>query len=306
MGDIATRRSSVAEYLAASTSEATISAYTSDFNHFREWCGARGHEHLPAEPLVTAEYLAAMADHGFKASTIGRRAQAIAFWHRKHSLEPPTNSEGVRTLMKGIRRKIGTAQARKAPATAQMIADMVQRLPKTLTGLRDRALLLIAFAGALRRSEVVALDVEDLERTPDGVRLTIRRSKTDQEGKGQAISVPRGTKLKPQQALDEWLAASEITEGPIFRGVRGSTILRGRLQPKQVARIVKKSATALGLDPAIFAGHSLRSGFVTSALESGADVLRIMDVTRHTEIRTLKAYDRRARGFKDHAGKSFL
>jgi len=156
-------------------------------------------------------------------------------------------------------------------------------------------LLLIGFAAALRRSELAALDVADIERTAGGIIVHVRRSKTDQEGEGHAIAVPAGTKLKPLEALDAWLALRGDGPGPLFR-VCDAT----------VALIVKRYARLARLDPAQFSGHSLRAGFVTSALEHGADLLKVMDVTRHREVKTLKAYDRRARAFKDHAGKGFL
>ena len=208
--------------------------------------------------------------------------------------------------MRGIRRKIGTSQTRKAPVTARAIAAMLAAIPDDLHGKRDKALLLIGFAAALRRSELVALNAEDLELTPEGVRVLIRRSKTDQAAEGYVISVPRGTKLQPMRALEAWLAASNIREGALFRGVRGDKLFPARLVDRQVARIIKLRAGAVGLDPKVFGGHSLRTGFVTAALESGADILAVMDVTRHKSVRLLKVYDRRVRGFTTHAGKSFL
>jgi site-specific recombinase XerD len=174
-------------------------------------------------------------------------------------------------------------------------------------GQRDRALILLGFAAALRRSELVALDVADLERAPDGIVLHIRRSKTDQDGAGQEIAVPRGSKLKPCEALDAWLAAARITSGPVFRPVnKGGAVSAERLTDRSVAEIVKRYAEAAGLDATLFSGHSLRAGFVTSALAAGADVLKVMHVTRHTQVTTLQKYDRRARAFDDHAGRKFL
>jgi integrase len=167
--------------------------------------------------------------------------------------------------------------------------------------------LLLGFAGALRRSELVALDVADLESDTDGVRVIIRRSKTDQEGAGDFVPIPNGTKLKLVAAILRWLEAASIAEGPIFRPItRGGTIGPQRLTDCSVAEIVKARAEAAGFDSRVFSGHSLRAGFVTSALAAGADILRVMDQTRHREMRTLKAYDRRAKAFKAHAGEAFL
>jgi len=180
---------------------------------------------------------------------------------------------------------------------------MLQDMPSDLRGLRDRGLLLLGFAGALRRSELVALDVSDLEETTEGMLVRIRRSKTDQEGVGDFVSVPHGSRLRPVAALKARLQAAGIT----FRSIKkGGLVTPERLSDRSVAEIVKKRMEAAGFDSAIFSGHSLRAGFVTSALHHGADILRVMDVTRHREVSTLKTYDRRAKAFKQHAGEAFL
>jgi len=293
---------SLRDYLRAEKSAATRKAYAADWRDFEAWCSTAGEQCLPASPIVTARYLASLADQGKKASTIVRRTCAIADKHRRAGLEPPTNAEGVKAVLRGIRRKIGVAPNRKAPATVQAITAMLAALPNTRTGSRDRALLVLGFAAALRRSEIVALNVEDLEITAEGVRVTIRKSKTDQEAAGYVISIPRGTRLKPAQAIEEYLASAGIEAGALFPGQKGSE----RLCTATVANIVKRRAKAAGLDPKVFSGHSLRSGFVTTALERGADVLSVMDITRHKQVNSLKVYDRRARGFKNHAGKGFL
>jgi integrase len=168
-------------------------------------------------------------------------------------------------------------------------------------------LLLLGFAGALRRSELVALDIVDLEETLEGVLVRIKRSKTDQEGAGDFVSIPHGSRLRPVVGVKAWLEAAGITDGPIFRSIKkGGSASLERLTDRSVAQIVKKRAEAAGFDPTIFSGHSLRAGFVTSALHHGADILRVMDVTRHREVSTLKTYDRRAKAFKSHAGEGFL
>jgi integrase len=184
---------------------------------------------------------------------------------------------------------------------------MLKRMPDTLTGKRDRALLLLGFAAALRRSELVALNLADLERTDGGVLIHIRRSKTDQEAHGHVVPIPRGGKLRVIEALDAWLAAAGIDDGFVFRPIRkGGSLQVTPLTDHAVARIIKRHAKAAKLDPDQFSGHSLRAGYVTEALANGADVLRVMDQTRHTSVQTLKGYDRRARAFKDHSGKGFL
>jgi site-specific recombinase XerD len=307
MGALVDPLDSVRAYMAAEKAPATRRAYLSDVADFATWCSQAGHLALPAEPIIVARYLASLADRGMRASTIMRRCAAIAYAHRASGHEPPTNADGVRAVLRGIRRKVGTAPNRKAPASVKAITAMVASLPSTLAGKRDAALLLLGFAAALRRSELVALDVDDIELSPEGVRVTIRRSKTDQEGEGYTISVPRGTKLRPMQAIETWLEVSRIREGPLFRPIgKGGRLLAARLTDRSVAAIVKASAARAGLDAASFSGHSLRAGFVTAALEAGADVLNVMDVTRHKKVDSLKVYDRRARGFRAHAGGKFL
>ena len=296
-----------ASYAAEARAGRTRAAYTSAFRVFAAWGVEGGVDTLPAEPATVAAYVAHLADTGRKAATINLHVAAIAAVHRAAGLDNPTAAEAVRATVRGIRRTIGTRQARKAPATAETVKKMVRKLPDGLTGLRDRALILLGFAAALRRSELVALDVADLERAPDGIVLHIRRSKTDQDGAGQEIAVPRGSKLKPCEALDAWLAAARITAGPVFRPVnKGGAVSAERLTDRSVADIVKRHAAAAGLDATLFSGHSLRAGFVTSALAAGADVLKVMHVTRHTQVTTLQKYDRRARAFDDHAGRKFL
>ena len=294
-------------YARAEKSAATLKAYESDLRHFSTWCERASVIFMPASPDTVAAYLASLADAGLSASTGMRRAAAIAYAHARLDLDRPTEAERVRQVLRGIRRTIGTAPKQKAPATAKYIRAMLKAVPDTSIGKRDRALLLLGFGAALRRSELVALDVADIERQPEGILVHIRRSKTDQEGAGHVVAVPRGTKLKPVEALDAWLAASSITAGAIFRSInKGGAVSPDRLTDQSVALIVKHRAAAAKLDPKLFAAHSLRAGFVTSALEDGADALRVMDQTRHKSVDTLRKYDRRAKAFAAHAGKGFL
>jgi integrase len=257
---------------------------------------------MPAHQGIVAAYLSWLADSGRKASTIGRRAAAIGYHHKIAGHEPPTNQEGVKAVLRGIRRTIGTARAGKAPATADLIGQMLALCPDSMIGKRDRALLAFGFAGAFRRSELCALEVADLTEVPDGLRALIRRSKGDQEGQGQEVAIPRGYKLRPV-AVQTWLAAAEISSGPVFRAVtRGGRVSCGALADDSAARIVKRYARRVGLDPACYAGHSLRSGFLTSAAETGASVWKLSEVSRHKSLDTLRGYVRRVDLFKEHAG----
>jgi site-specific recombinase XerD len=207
------------DFVKASKSAATRRAYQSDARHFSAWCAQHGLEPLPASVEAVAAYLAAIAGNGLRASTINRRCAAIGYLHRAAGFDPPTSSEAIKAVLSGIRRSVGTAVTRKAPVTADVIKSLVGVMTGDLQGLRNRALLLLGFARALRRSELVALDVADLEETAEGLLVHIRRSKTDQEGAGDFVSIPFGSKLLPVRALKDWLAAAGITEGPLFRPI---------------------------------------------------------------------------------------
>lgn len=298
---------SVRAYLEAEKSGNTRKAYKSDWDDFCAWCDTVNLISMPAEPVTVARYLAQLADSGRKVSTIERRVAAIRACHVAAQFEPPTGAEGVKATMRGIRRTKGTKPNKKAPATAELIARLLSLFPDNLAGKRDKAIVLIAFAAALRRSELVALRVGDIAWRPKGIVITIGRSKTDQDGAGTSLPVPRGRLLKPVAALEDWLQASGISEGPIFREVdRHGRVGNDALSGRSVARIVKRAIKALGLDEAIYSGHSMRAGFVTSALENGEDLLKIMSQSRHAKVDTLKGYDRRDAGFDDHAGGEFL
>jgi site-specific recombinase XerD len=294
-------------YAEAEKALATRAAYASDWRDFAAWCAGKGATPLPAHVGIVAAYLSGLADRGLKASTIGRRAAAIGHRHKLAGHEPPTSAEGVRATLRGIRRTIGAAAQGKSPATADVLTAMLALCPRTLAGHRDRALLALGFAGAFRRSELVALEVADLSEVPDGLRVRIRRSKTDQEGQGAEIAIPRGYRLRPVEAVQAWLAAAEISAGPVFRPVlKGDRLQEAPLSAYAGALIVQRYARRSGLDAAQFAAHSLRSGFLTSAAEAGASVLKMVEVSRHKSVDVLRGYVRRADLFKEHAGAAFL
>jgi site-specific recombinase XerD len=290
----------------AEKAASTRRAYGSDFAIFKTWCEAKGVAALPAAPETVAAYLAANAATS-KPSTLGRRVAAIRYAHKLAHLEPPTDAEGVKATMRGIRRTHGAAKVRKVPAVASKVLAMVATAPDKLAGLRDRALLLIGFGGALRRSELVALDVADLAETETGLLVTIRGSKTDQERVGATIAIARGDVACPVKALRAWLDAAGIQEGAIFRPIgKGGRIRPSRLTDRSVANIVKSYAQRAGFDPSAFSGHSLRAGFLTSAAGKGASIFKMMDVSRHKSVDTLRGYVRDAELFKDHAGAGLL
>lgn len=292
----------------AALSENTMRAYRGDWEEFEGWCLARQRPHLPASPATVANYASSLAARGKKVPTIARKLAAIRFFHRGAGEENPTDNAGVAAILKGIRRTVGTAPNQKAPATVDIIHAMLAQVDsRTLQGKRDRAILLLGFAGAFRRSELVSITVDDLTFSDKGVDVFLPKSKTDQEAKGQSVAVLNGKALKPATRLEEWLHAAGITSGPIFRRInRGDHLTDEALTAQSVALVVKKYADAAGLDVERLSGHSLRAGFVTSAAENRASISRIMEVTRHRDPRTVETYVRRADRFKDHAGDGFL
>ncbi|MBE7197742.1 MAG: tyrosine-type recombinase/integrase [Parafilimonas terrae] len=305
----------VRAYQRASKAKSTVRAYTSDARVFQDWCTRFGFRSLPASPEAVAAFIVSEAEGGRAASTLGRRMAAIRHAHKLASLPDPTEDEGVRAAIRGARRKVGVAPAQKAAATADVLAALLMRCPDTLSGKRDRALLALGFAGAFRRSELVALDVEDLREDPEGLRVMVRRSKVDQEGRGFEKAIPHGRFIRPVALVREWLEAAGITGGPVFRPVSRSGNVRKfaqdaeiapRLTTQAVADIVKRYCAAAGLDASTFGAHSLRAGYITTAAERGADLARIMDQSGHRDPRTVVGYIRRANAFKGHSGSGFL
>jgi integrase len=195
----------------------------------------------------------------------------------------------------GIRRTLGTAQNGKAPALVEDLKRMLDKLPGTRVGLRDRALLLLGFAGAFRRSELVSLDVADLDFTRAGLVVTLRKSKTDQEGKSRRLGIPYASSEHtcPVRSLQAWLESARIVDGPVFRSLdRFQRVQPGRLSDKAVALVEKRRANAVGLDPARYAGHSLRAGLATSAAAVGASERVIMSQTGHRSADMVRRYIR--------------
>lgn len=311
-----------AKPLLGSLSENTIRAYQSDIKIFRYWCEDRGFEPIPATPNVVANFLAAQAsnqEQPVKAVTIIRRACAIRYLHQLAEIDPlPTDALLVRKTLRGIIRKKLMSPNQKKPIDAELIKMMADLTPATLLGLRDRALLLVGFAGAFRRSELVAIKVDDVDMQDKGMSITIRKSKTDQEGRGRKKPILRGESHCPVAALQAWLIAADITEGYVFKAVnKNGTALLPRIKDDEhqdtpdlndriVARVVKKYASLLGLESADYSGHSLRRGFITSSLLAGASVAKTMEVSHHKDPKSTLGYFEDIKQFEGHAGKGLL
>jgi site-specific recombinase XerD len=292
------------KYAEASRAESTARAYRSDWKHFTTWCEGTHRAPLPAEPATVAAYVAGLAESGKKPATIARRLASISQAHQLAGFDSPSRTEMVRSVMKGIRRTHGTAQRQAAPATTQVIKAMVEHLPGTLGGKRDRALILLGFAGAFRRSELVSGRVEDVQFTAEGLVFTLRHSKTDQERQGTRKGIPYGSNPNtcPVRALRAWLDAASITSGPIFRAVdRWGRVSPTALSDRAVADIVKRCAAAAGFKADDFSGHSLRAGLATSAAAAGVMDRDIMKQTGHKSDRVLRRYIRDGSLFRDNA-----
>jgi site-specific recombinase XerD len=293
LAHLAPEIASAKSYAAASRSENTRKAYASDLEAFGAWCAESGLCSLPAEPGTVALYVAHMADAGRKAATIGRALVAISQAHKLAGYDSPRGHRAVREVMAGIRRTIGTAQKGKAPLPVAVLSAAASEGREDRIGLRDRALLVVGFAGGFRRGEIVSLDVADLDFRAEGLVVTLRRSKTDQEGEGRTIALPYGSNpgTCPVRVLRAWLDAAQITTGPVFRAVdRHDNVSPERLSDRSVANIVKAAAGRAGLDAAAYSGHSLRAGLATAAARAGKSERVIMKQTGHRSERMVRRY----------------
>jgi integrase len=253
-------------------------------------------------------YLAALAQEGKRPSTIQRALAGIAHAHRARGVAW-TRGSAIGPVMRGIRRRHGTAPSQKAPLGDGELAALVATLGDGLVGRRDRALLTLGWMGAFRRSELVALDVADISRASEGLVVRVNRSKNDQEGRGGEKGIPCASDpaLCPVRALAAWLDAAEITSGALFRGVsRFGRVQLDALSDRSVARIVQRAAAAAGLDPATVAGHSLRAGFMTTAARNGRSLQAIMAQSLHRSERVARSYIRHAGVFDDNAAAGLV
>lgn len=296
----------VRQYIRASKAENTLRGYQADWRDFCSWCESHGTCPLPAAPEAVAAYIAECASR-LKPGTIQRRLNAIAEAHKAVGVDPPTHHATVTNTMKGIRRSLGVAPVQKAAALIEDIRAMVDATGAGTIGARDRALVLLGFAGAFRRSELVGLDLEDCVFTRDGLTVTLRRSKTDQQGAGRKIGIPYGSNPDtcPVRRVQTWIDHVDATAVPLFRSIsRHGRVQQKRLSGIDVARIVKKLAERAGLDSAMFAGHSLRAGHATSAAIAGASERSIMNQTGHRSVQMVRRYIRDGSLFRENsAGK---
>ena len=284
-------------YIRGAKAPATLRAYRADFEDFTRFCREHNLPYLPATPTTVALYIADRAS-SLRSATITRRLTSITKAHQAAGFEASPSSSHhfvVSETLKGIRRSIGTAQQGKAPLLTSDIRRIVAACPEVLSGIRDRALVLVGFAGAFRRSELAAIDLTHLSFTEDGLVIDLRRSKTDQEAAGRKVGIPIGKKdaTCPVRALRQWLANSGIIDGPVFRGVnRHGRLSRRGLHKDCVGWIEKRAASRAGLKPDPVGGHSLRAGHVTQAAMNGVSERDIMRQTGHKSAEMLARYIR--------------
>lgn len=279
---------SISALVRASVADNTRTAYASDLRHFEAWGGV-----IPASPEHIAAYI---AEHAGKlaVATIVRRVAALSKAHQALGAENPCESLLVRATLRGLRRTFGTAQKQAKALLRDDLFLVLDAMGSTLKDSRDRALLLLGFAGGFRRSELVGLDLADIEHVRQGIVITLRHSKTDQEGAGRKIGIPHGrTRHCPVAAVTDWLARSGKTEGAIFRPINR----HGQLQPERlsgdaVSEVIRDRLAATGMDPEGYSGHSLRAGFATSAAQAGASTLKIRAQTGHASDAMLSRYIR--------------
>ncbi len=290
-------------------SDATKKAYMTDWRIFDEFCLQNAYNPLPAEQKTLIAFLTDQALQSKALQTIRRRLAAIKFIHNIKGFDIVITDKIVSLILKGIARQSSKRpKLQKKPIGATLLLNMLEYCDTdTLMGKRDKALLLFGFSGAFRRSEICSITLDDLEETDDGLKVHLRQSKGDQLSEGQIVALPHGRKMGVISALKDYLHTAQIHNGYVFRSVhKGGNSIGNQLTPLSVALIVKKYIQAAGHNPQDYAAHSMRSGFLTEAAESGATLFKMLEVSRHKSADTLLGYIRTSDLFKNHAGQDFL
>jgi integrase len=294
--------STVADYIRESLAENTRVAYLSDLAHFESWGGL-----IPAAPETIAEYLVAHADL-LSVATLNRRIAALSKVHRSRGFSNPTSVEIVKSTLRGLKRIKGTAQRQATPLIKEDLFVVLEAMGSRLKDIRDRALLLIGFAGGFRRSELVGLNCDDVVLVRQGLEVTLRRSKTDQNAVGRKIGIPHGRgRWCPVLALEQWKVASGIIEGAMFRPIdRHHRVGPKRLSAEAVCLVVRGRVQAAGIGPGNYSGHSLRAGLATSAAQAGVSSWKIRQQTGHASDAMLARYVRDGQLFVGNAAGMLL
>ena len=294
--------------LKSSKANNTIRAYKSDFKDFSLFCAQNGFKPLPSEPKIISLYLTHLSTKDVKMSTLKRRLVSIGVIHKLKGHYLDTKHPAIIENIMGIKRRKCIVQKGKKPiliSSLKLIINAIDQQTKDkIKKLRDKSIILTGFSGGFRRNEIVALNYDDLDFVPEGLKITIRRSKTDQFGEGSVKALPYfdNSQYCPVVTLKNWITVSKIKSGPIFRRFsKGSKLSDNRLTDQTVALLIKKYLNLAGIDSKNYSGHSLRSGFATSAAESGAEERSIMAMTGHKSVEMVRRYIKEANLFKHNA-----
>ena len=294
--------------LQSSKANNTVRAYKSDFNDFGLFCAQNGFKSLPSEPKIVSLYLTHLSTRDIKMSTLKRRLVSIGVIHKLKGHYLDTKHPIIIENILGIKRRKGSIQKGKKPLlinNLKIIINVIDEyINQDLKKFRDRSIILMGFSGGFRRNEIVSLDYDDLDFVSEGLKINLKRSKTDQFGEGSIKGLPYfdNAQYCPVLSLKNWIEISNISSGPLFRRFsKGSKLSENRLTDQTVALLIKKYLKLAGIDNKNYSGHSLRSGFATTAAESGAEERSIMAMTGHKSPEMVRRYIKEANLFKNNA-----
>ena len=294
--------------LRSSKAKNTVRAYNSDFNNFGLFCAQNGFKSLPSDPKIVSLYLTYLSTKNLKISTLKRRLVSIGVIHKLKGHYLDTKHPAIIENLMGIKRRKGSIQNGKKPIlinNLKVLIDVIDEQNKEqIKKLRDRSIILIGFSGGFRRNEIVSLDYDDLDFVNEGLKINIKKSKTDQFGEGTVKALPYfdNSRYCPVISLKNWLSISGINSGSLFRRFsKGSRLTENRLTDQTVALLIKEYLKMAGIDNKNYSGHSLRSGFATSAAEAGAEERSIMAMTGHKSTEMVRRYIKEANLFKNNA-----
>ena len=294
--------------LKSSKANNTIRAYKSDFKDFALFCAQNGFKSLPSEPKIISLYLTHLSTKEAKMSTLKRRLVSIGVIHKLQGHYLDTKHPSIIENIMGIKRRKGSFQKGKKPILINDLKLLINVIDKNhneeIMRVRDRSIILIGFSGGFRRNEIVSLDYDDLDFVSEGLKINLKRSKTDQIGEGSVKGLPYfdNTQYCPVLSVKKWIEISNIEKGPLFRRFsKGSKLTDNRLTDQTVALLIKKYLKLAGIESKNYSGHSLRSGFATSAAESGAEERSIMAMTGHKSTEMVRRYIKEANLFKNNA-----
>ena len=294
--------------LQSSKANNTVRAYKSDFNDFGIFCAQNGFKSLPSDPKIVSLYLTHLSIKDAKMSTLKRRLVSIGVIHKLKGHYLDTKHPAIIENIMGIKRRKGSVQKSKKPILISHLKQLINAIDEEdkeeIKKLRNRSIILIGFSGGFRRNEIVSLDWDDLDFVPEGLKINIKRSKTDQFGEGFTKALPyfESSQYCPVVSLKNWIEISKITSGPLFRRfIKGSKLSENRLTDQTVALLIKEYLNLAGIDSKNYSGHSLRSGFATSAAESGVEERSIMAMTGHKSTEMVRRYIKDANLFKNNA-----